>query len=669
MQQEDDLVSIAKTIHLIRASAVIIMVVHFYWFCHEGFNDWNITHPVIDHVLLGLQRKTSMFARPLYSKCIAFCLLLISIVGTKSVSKEGVRKRHIAYCAAVGLPLFWFSDPLLKVIPVNLATILYILSTLAGFLLCMTAGILCGRLLNFPSDKDPFNLENESFRQEEKLIENEYSINLPTRYYYNKEYRNGWINVVNPFRASIVLGTPGSGKSFAVINNYIKQHIEKGFSMYLYDFKFDDLSIIAYNHLLRNIHKYKVPPKFYVINFDNPRLSNRCNAINPAFMTDIADAFEASYNTMLNLNRTWIEKQGDFFVDSPIILLAAIIWFLKIYEKGKYCTFPHAIELINKPYSKVFNILSAYPELENYMSAFRDAMLNGAQEQLQGQIASAKIPLSRMISPQLYWVMSGDDFSLDINNPDEPKILCMGNNPDRMNIYSAALGLYSSRIVRLINQKGKLKCSVIIDELPTVYIRNLDSLIATCRSNKISVCLGIQDFSQLSRDYGHDEADVIQNTVGNIFSGQVVGDTAKNLSEKFGKIVQRRESISIADASTTTSVNTQLDSLIPASKISSLSQGTFVGAVADNFGEEIEQKFFHGQIIVDSKRVKQEEKTYRSIPTITAFKDESGNDIMDRVIMENYYRIKKEVDHIISSEEQRIKSDPKLKYLFPEKNR
>ena len=245
--------------------------------------------------------------------------------------------------------------------------------------------------------------------------------------------------------------------------------------MYIYDYKFPDLSEIAYNHLLHHLDAYKIKPQFFVINFDDPRRSHRCNPINPAFMTDISDAYESAYTIMLNLNRSWIQKQGDFFVESPIILLAAIIWFLKIYENGKYCTFPHAIEFLNRPYAQIFPILTSYDELANYLSPFMDAWEGGAQDQLQGQIASAKILLSRMISPALYWVMMGDDFSLDINNPNEPKVLVVGNNPDRQNIYSAALGLYNSRIVKLINKKKQLKSSVIIDELPTIYFRGLET--------------------------------------------------------------------------------------------------------------------------------------------------------------------------------------------------
>ena len=469
--------------------------------------------------------------------------------------------------------------------------------------------------------------------------------------------------MVNPFRATIVLGTPGSGKSYAIVNNYIKQQIEKGFAMYIYDFKFDDLSTIAYNHLLKNLDKYKVKPKFYVINFDDPRRSHRCNPINPNFMSDISDAYESAYTIMLNLNRSWIQKQGDFFVESPIILLAAIIWFLKIYKGGKYCTFPHAIELLNKPYADVFTILTSYPELENYLSPFMDAWQGGAQDQLQGQIASAKIPLSRMISPQLYWVMTGDDFSLDINNPKEPKILCVGNNPDRQNIYSAALGLYNSRIVKLINKKGQLKSSVIIDELPTIYFRGLDNLIATARSNKVAVCLGFQDYSQLTRDYGDKESKVIQNTVGNIFSGQVVGETAKTLSERFGKVLQKRQSTTINRNDTSTSISTQLDSLIPASKIANLTQGMFVGAVSDNFDECIDQKIFHAQIVVDNAKVAAETKAYQKIPEVLSFSDANGNDTTKEQVEANYRQIKLDVIEIIEREKERIANDPELRHL------
>lgn len=534
----------------------------------------------------------------------------------------------------------------------------------AGYICLLTAGMWIGRLLKEHLMDDVFNEENESFMQETRLITNEYSVNLPTRFYYKKKWHDGWINVVLPQRGCIVVGSPGSGKSYCVINQFIKQQIEKGYALYCYDFKFPDLSLIVYNHLLKNKDKYKANVQFYVINFDDPRHSHRCNPINPAFMSDIADAYESAYVIMLNLNKTWIQKQGDFFVESPIVLFAAIIWYLKIYENGKYCTFPHAIELLNKPYSDIFTILTSYRELENYLSPFMDAWKGGAMEQLQGQIASAKIPLSRMISPSLYWIMSGDDFTLDINNPDEPKVLCVGNNPDRQNIYSAALGLYNARIVKMVNRKGKLKCSILVDEVPTIYFKGLDTLIATARSNKVAVCLGAQDFSQLVRDYGEKEARVIQNTVGNVFSGQVSGETAKNLSERFGKVLQQRKSVNITREDTSTSISTQLDSLIPTSKISNLSQGMFVGSVCDSFQEKMEQKIFHCEIVVDNARVAAETKAYKPIPVITDFTGGDGKDHMREEIERNYYRIKEEVSGIIQKELRRIENDPNLKHLL-----
>ena len=661
MQQEDDLRALAKIMEFGRAVSIFLLVVHVYVYCYPSITAWNLNLAVMDRILVNFNNTTGIFNCILWSKLLAVLLLAVSCLGTHGVKGEKITWPKIYAALVAGCALFFLNWWLLELpLPHAANTAFYIFTLTAGYLALLMSGLWMSRLYRHNLMEDVFNMENESFMQETRLMENEYSVNLPTRFYYKKRWNNGFVNIVNIFRACMVIGTPGSGKSYAIVNSYIRQLIAKGFAIYIYDYKFDDLSTIAYNSLLKNMDKYEVKPRFYVINFDDPRRSHRCNPINPKFMTDISDAYEASYTIMLNLNRTWIEKQGDFFVESPIILLAAIIWYLKIYKNGIYCTFPHAVELLNKPYSDLFTVLTSYPELENYLSPFMDAWKGGAQDQLQGQIASAKIPLTRMISPQLYWVMTGNDFSLDINNPKEPKLLCVGNNPDRQNIYSAALGLYNSRIVKLINKKRQLKCAVIIDELPTIYFRGLDNLIATARSNKVGVLLGFQDFSQLTRDYGEKESKVIQNTVGNIFSGQVVGETAKTLSERFGKVLQQRQSVSINRQDVSTSINTQLDSLIPASKIANLSQGTFVGAVADNFGEKIEQKIFHAEIVVDHAAVSAEEKAYRKIPFINEFKDKDGNDIMMQQIQRNYDQIKSDAQAIINEEMDRIKNDPEL---------
>ncbi|MFD0700114.1 conjugal transfer protein MobC [Myroides pelagicus] len=666
MQSEDDLRSLAKILAFLRAVSIIILLMHLYWYCYLVFDKVGFTHFIVNKILIGFNYKINLFTHPLYTKLFCVLLLSLSLWGNRGIKTPRITKEKIIVVFSLGIMLYFLNFFLLYIesTPTHL---LYIVTCFTGYILLLVSGSWISRLLNENLLDDVFNTENESFMQETKLIENPYSVNLPTKFYYKKKWHKGWVNIVNPFRATIALGTPGSGKSYAVINNYIKQHIEKGFAMYIYDFKHDDLSTIAYNHLLKHKDKYEVSPKFYVINFDNPRKSHRCNPINPEFITDISDAYESAYTIMLNLNRSWIQKQGDFFVESPIILLASIIWYLKIYKNGQYCTFPHAIELLNQRYADVFTILTSYDSLENYLSPFMDAWQGGAQDQLQGQIASAKIPLSRMISPSLYWVMSGDDFSLDINNPKEPKILCVGNNPERQNIYSAALGLYNSRIVKLINKKGQLKSSVIIDELPTIYFRGLDNLIATARSNKVAVCLGFQDFSQLNRDYGDKESRVIQNTVGNIFSGQVVGDSAKSLSERFGKVLQKRQSISINRNDRSQSFSTQLDMLIPTSKISTLSQGMFVGAVSDNFNEKIHQKIFHCEIVVDHKKVSQQERNYKPIPIITSFTNSNKEDLLDKAIEDNYYKIKKDIQNLIKSEIKRIENDPDLIHLLNRK--
>ena len=665
MAQEDDLRALGKIMDFMRGISVLFLIINCYWFCYEAFQSWHFTLGIINKILMNFQRTTGLFSSILWTKLFCVVFLALSCLGTKGVKEEKITWPKIWTVLFSGF-VFFFLNWWLLALPIGKigAASLYIFTLSMGYICLLMGGVWMSRLLKNNLMADVFNTENESFMQETRLMTNEYSVNLPTRFYYKKKWNNGWINVVNPFRASMVLGTPGSGKSYAIVNNYIKQQIEKGFAMYIYDYKFPDLSEIAYNHLLNHLDAYQVKPQFFVINFDDPRRSHRCNPINPAFMTDISDAYESAYTIMLNLNRSWIQKQGDFFVESPIVLLAAIIWFLKIYENGKYCTFPHAIEFLNRPYAQIFPILTSYDELANYLSPFMDAWEGGAQDQLQGQIASAKIPLSRMISPALYWVMTGDDFSLDINNPNEPKVLVVGNNPDRQNIYSAALGLYNSRIVKLINKKKQLKSSVIIDELPTIYFRGLDNLIATARSNKVAVCLGFQDFSQLTRDYGDKESKVIQNTVGNVFSGQVVGETAKTLSERFGKVLQQRQSMTINRNDKSTSISTQMDSLIPASKISNLTQGMFVGAVSDNFDERIDQKIFHAEIVVDSAKVSAEMKTYQSIPVIANFTNENGFDNLKETIETNYRKVKQEILSLVDSEIERIKNNPVLSNLI-----
>ena len=662
----EDEKGLKKIMDFMRLISVLLVLLHVYYYCYGYFTAQHLTADWIGNLLARFSTKTALFYAPYVTKLAAAVFLALSCLGTRGKPNEAQTWPPILVCLALGVALFFGNGWLLALpYPPALLTALYAGTTAAGFLLLLRAGNSISRRLKVNLMGDIFNSENETFPQEERLMKNEYSVNLPTSYQLKGRQRKGWVNIVNPFRGTVVYGTPGSGKSFAIINQFIQQHLAKGFAMYVYDFKFDDLSRIVYNELLKNQDKYEHPVRFYVINFDNPRKSHRCNPLLPTMMTDIVDAYESAATIMLNLNKKWIEKQGEFFVESPINFVAAIIWFLKLYENGKYCTFPHVIEFLGREYQEMFPILGAYPEIENYVRPFISAFEGDAMEQLEGQIASARIPLSRLASPQLYWVMSGNDFTLDINNPAEPKVLCVGNNPDREVIYGAALGLYNARLVKLVNKKGKLKSSLIIDELPTIYFKGLDKLIATARSNKVSTCLGVQDKSQLDRDYGKAESLVIQNTIGNVLSGQVTGESAEALSKRFGRILQRRQSVSINSRDTSSSISTQLDSMIPASKIAGLTQGTFVGAVADNFGEEIEQKVFHGKILVDVAKVKREESTYATIPDITSFVDpSSGEDRTEEVIRANYTAIKHDIAGIVRQELERIARDPDLRHLL-----
>jgi hypothetical protein len=652
--------ALRKILDMTRLIGILILLLHFYYYCYAAFKQWQLVTSFSDAILSNIQ-NTGLFSSFYKSKLFAIGFLLISLLGVKGRKDEKLNYKTAFVYILNGALIYFFSYLTLhlKLDSVQ-TTIVYMLSTSVGFLLILSGGTLLSRIIkNSLNHKDIFNKENETFPQEERLLENEYSINLPARYYLKDKVRTSWINIINPFRALMVLGTPGSGKSYFVIRHVITQHIKKGFSMFVYDFKFDDLSKITYNTWLKNKHLYPITPKFYVINFDDLTRSHRCNALDPTSMTDITDAAESARTILLGLNREWIKRQGDFFVESPINILTAIIWYLRKYKDGKFCTLPHVIELMQANYDSLFTILRTEREIEVLINPFVSAYRNDVMEQLEGQIASAKIAMARLSSPQLYYVLSGNDFTLDINNPLEPKIICMGNNPQKIQTYGAVLSLYVNRLIKQVNQKKKLKSSLVFDEFPTLFLNNMDSLIATARDNKVATCLGIQDFSQLRKDYGREQADVILNITGNIISGQVTGDTGKQLSERFGKIMQDRASISINSGDTSISRSKQLEVAVPPSKISSLSSGEFVGMVADNPDCKIELKTFHCEIINDHEALKKEIENYKEIPILRK--------IDTTIVQQNYLQIKQDINDIINTETQRLLNDPSLFHLVIKK--
>ncbi len=654
--------ALRKILDMTRLISIVILVIHFYYYCYAAFQEWELSSTFSDRILGNIYR-TGIFSNFVKSKLIALGFLVISLLGAKGRKDEKLNYKTAFAYLITGLLLYFASYlSMMLQLPAQEKTIVYISITAIGFLLILSGGTLLSRIIKSKfNNKDIFNKENETFPQEERLLENEFSINLPARYHLKNKVRNSWINIINPFRAIMVLGTPGAGKSYFVIRHVITQHIRKGFTMFVYDFKFDDLSRIAYNSWLKNKHRYAKPPKFYVINFDDLTRSHRCNPLEPSAMTDITDAAESARTILMGLNREWIKRQGDFFVESPINFLTAVIWYLKKYKDGEFCTLPHVIELMQADYDSLFTLFrtEAAKECEVLINPFLNAYLNDVMEQLEGQIASAKVAMARLSSPQLYYVLSGNDFNLDVNNPDDPKVVCMGNNPQKIQIYGAVLSLYVTRLVKQVNKKGKLKSSLVFDEFPTIYLNNMDSLIATARSNKVSTCLGIQDFSQLRKDYGREQADVIMNITGNIVAGQVTGDTAKQLSERFGKIMQDRESYSINSGDTSISRSKQLETAIPPSKISALSSGEFVGMVADDPDNKIDLKAFHCEIINDHEALKKEEQSYKEIEVIRK--------LDSNMVQRNYFQIKQDVQDIIQSEMERMLNDPGLAHLVVKK--
>ncbi|MBS1918258.1 MAG: YWFCY domain-containing protein [Bacteroidetes bacterium] len=660
MQTGENEQGLRKIVDMTRAISIIVLLLHFYFYWYTAFRSWNFYSKFSDRILLNIQR-TGLFKSFNFSKIIAFGFLAVSLVGARGRKSLKITGSNVAIKIGIGM-IFFFASYYLVYLQFSMTTnaILYITSTSLGFCLFLAGGTSLSRMIkNELNNKDIFNKQNETFPQEERLLENEYSINLPATYQLRSKLRNSWINIINPFRGNLVIGSPGAGKSYFVIQHIIKQHIQKGFAMFIYDFKFDDLSKIAYNYFLKYKNNYDVEPTFHVISFDDIQRAHRCNPLDPSTMHDITDAAESARTMMLSINRNWINRQGDFFVESPINFLTAVIWYLRKYQNGEFCTLPHMIEFIQLPYEKLFTILRTEPEIEVLINPFINALVNDVMDQLEGQIGGAKISVSKLSSPDLYYVLSGNDFSLDINDPEKPKIVCAGNNPQKQLVYNTVLSLYIARLIKLINKKDKLKSSLVFDEFPTIYINSIDILIATARSNKVSTTLAVQDLSQLRKDYGKEQADVIMNIAGNVVCGQVMGDTAKQMSERFGKIMQQRESISINSSDTSLSQSLQMDTAIPASKITSLSSGEFVGMVADEPNNLIELKAFHAKIINDHDQLLKERNAFVPIPP--------QRKIDHLIVQKNYLQIKEDVQNILHSEMDRILNDPVLSGIIIQK--
>ena len=585
---------------------VLMLLLNLYYFAHPLWKRIDMSWVMLDNLCLRFARSP-MFVHSFKTKIMAMILMGLGILTRSSKAREA-DIRSVAAVGVVSLLAYFypFSSPGL-----------YALFTTMG-----AVGLLW--VISMISRRDTkaiINDDNETFRQCTVKIENDNSVNLPMVFQYQQRIHRGWINVVNPFRATFVLGSPGSGKSYSIYEPFIDQMLYKGYAMCVYDYKYPTLSVNVYNKLLQHQDRFAVRPEFCVLNFDDPLHSLRANPTHPSYIVDQSDCAEIAELIMLNVNKVAREK-SDFFTESSKILLDAIFWFLRTHENGRYCTFPHAIELLNQDYRKLIGVLVSDPDIKAKISSFADAFEAGANDQLQGMLSSTKNPLSKFVSRNLYWILTGDDFNLDINDPLHPKVLCIGNNPTREIVYGTSIALYTSRMFKRINQQGRMKSAVLLDELPTMFLKDLDKIINTCRSNGVAFVMGAQDYSQLVRDYGQKDADVLINTPGNVFVGQVSGKTARDFCAAFGKEDRVRESESIGRSTDSVSISMQKDEILPARKIETLSTGTFFGRVADTHSQKIERKIFCGEIVRDNEAVAKEKKKWVDIPVMTDFGEE-----------------------------------------------
>lgn len=568
---------------LLLSGAILLIILYYY--AYPLWASMGLRSGFTDSLMLTIYRGGS-FSNPYAVRfvCLFFCGVAVIV---RSGSSKDSPWRKILIPLLSGVALF-FAAPMLG------NRWVFILTTFFGYCLFFVGAVLLGRKYrSFDAHLPDYW---DSFKQCEQLVSNPYSVNIPMKYQFKGKLHQGYINVVNPFRGSMVLGTPGSGKSYSIYGPFIRQMIQKGYSLFVYDYKFPDLTSRVMNELLDNYEGYgELQPKMYMVNFDDPLYSHRFNPIHPRYLKDPIDATEIAEVILKNANRE-NAKGEDFFSLSARCYLDLLIWFLRCYKGGRYCTFPHLIELMGQDYREVLEVLQKFDELEVKRTTFADAMQDQAYEQLQGQIASARVPLIRFSSKTLYWTLSGDDFSLEMNDPKAPSIICVGNNPKRQSVYGTTLAMLMSQLFKVVNNPGKRHCAVLIDELPTIYLKGLDNLINTARSNKVAVVIGAQDKSQLVKDYDQKESDVIFNTVGNVFAGAVKGSTAEGLSKSFGKEEQEMRSYQESDSSDHVTYSWQQREVLPPNKIEALSQGSFCGYVADNYDQKIHPKTFCGEV-------------------------------------------------------------------------
>ena len=607
--------------------------------------------------LLSKMAKIPIYSNILYSKLFTFFIIMVTCIGTRSKKDlELDPTKQIIFPLIFGFIMFFGSICFLFFkekgeTSLEWYNIAYIILSIIGATLINSALDNISKRIKSNFMKDRFNIENESFEQSKDKVETEFSVNIQMKFFYNRKWHNGWLNICNCFRGTFVIGTPGSGKSFSVINSFIRQHSAKGFAEVVYDFKFPELAKIAYYNYQKNKQLGKIPSnfKFNVINFSDIEYSRRINPLKREYIEILADATETAEALYESLQKGDKGSGGnsDFFKTSAVNLLAASIYFWSRYENGKYSDLPHVLAFLNQEYDVLFKVLFSEPELKSLVSPFEAAYKSGAVDQLEGQMASLKVQLSRLATKESFWVFSGNDFNLKVSDKKDPSYLIIANNPKTQSMNSALNALIINRLTRLVNTKGNYPTSIIVDECPTLYFYQLATLLSTARSNKVSICLGLQELPQLEEQYGKATAKTITSIIGNTLSGQAKApETLDWLQKLFGKVKQVKEGVTIRRNETTINMNEQMDFVIPASKISSLQAGTLVGQVALDFGQEdnFPTAMYHCKTNLDLKKIKKEEEAYKELPKVYNF---GTADNREKLLQKNFKRIYDEVETVI----------------------
>lgn len=640
--------------HMSLVISIVLLLLHFYYCCYSLWDQWGLTSPISDRVLLHIA-TTKLFESELWCKTVIILFLFLSMIATSGRKNQGTSWKGPLRLVISGILVYFGSFVIFERLGSPTTTaISYILSTTGGWLMAFTGGTRLRRYIKAPlAADDPFGEADAGFPQEERRLESPHSLHLRGRYTLRGKERESWINLVNPRRGVLIIGGPGSGKSWFIIEPLMCQWMEKGRVLFLYDFKYDKLSRYAYRLYKRFRHRYPESTVFRCINFTDLSRTHRCNVLEPGTLLTMADAIGASRTILLSLNKSWIHKQGDFFVESPIALLATLIWRLRNYEGGKYCTLPHVIQLSLLPHSQLFSILQGDAECRDLVQPFVDAYKSKSMEMLEGQVASMRIPMGRLASPDIYYVLTGNDFSLVINDPEAPVIFCLGGDPKRQEALGPVLSLYLDRLSSLVNRPGQLPCALFCDEFATIRAYTISTTIATARENDIVPVLAVQDVSQLKTQYSREEAEVLLHVSTNLFCGQSSGETARWVSEQFPKVYKDKRTVSNNSADTSVSVSQQSENSVTPATVATLSSGEFLGILADDPGQKMPRKAFHAQLVKEEANADSE---LSPLPQL--------RDMDEDFIKQNFERIKKEVAELVKNEIVRMSEDEELRGLI-----